>query len=67
MDNIKSANELDQCDIIITGDINFSQNNWETLYSPHSFEIKILEKLIELIFTQHAQTQFDVALSSKNW
>ena len=64
VEDIESANELDQCDIIITGDINFSQTNWETLSSPNAYEIQILEKYVEVNLTQHAKTQLDVVLRS---
>ena len=47
IENMKSADERDPCDIKIAGDINFSQTNWETLSSPNIYETQILEGIVE--------------------
>ena len=62
INDLKLALEPSRCDIIITGDINFSQTNWKTLSSSDLYEIPILEKFTDLNLTQHAPTQLDVML-----
>ena len=60
--DLKLATESSRCDIILTGDINFSQTNWKTLSFSDLYEIPTLEKFTDINFTQHARTQLDVIL-----
>ena len=62
MANLKLANKKNLCDLILTGDINFSQTYWEALSSSDIYEIQLLDKLVELNLSQHAPTQLDVLL-----
>ena len=62
MANLKLANKNDLCDLILTGDINFSQTYWEALSSSDIYESQLLDKLVELNLSQHAPTQLDVLL-----
>ena len=62
MANLKIANKNDLCDLILTGDINFSQTYWEALSSSDIYESQLLDKLVELNLSQHAPTQLDVLL-----
>ena len=60
--DLKLAAEPIRCDIIITGDTNFSQTNWKPHSSSYLYEIPILEIFTYLNLTQHAPTQFDVMI-----
>ena len=60
--NLKLANKNDLCDLILTGDIHFSQTYWEALSSSDIYESQLLDKLVELNLSQHAPTQLDVLL-----
>ena len=64
--NKKSAILSGHCDITVTGDINFSQTNWETVSSPNDYETQILEKFKEYTLAQHANTQLDVVLCDRS-
>ena len=63
-EDIKSSNKLNQCEIIITGDIYFSPKNWKTVFKTNPYGTQIPENFVELILYQHAKAQLNVRLSS---
>ena len=48
--------------LILTGDINFSKTDWESMSSSDDNEIAFIEKWSELNFSNSAKRQFDVVL-----
>ena len=53
-------------DLIIIGDINFSEANWKKISSQNQYENEILENLIESNMTQFKAAQLDVILGNCN-
>ena len=66
IEDIKSANEVDQCDIINTGKKTFSTLIRKQFPHQSHYEIQILEKIFELKLTEHGKIQLDVVLSSNS-
>ena len=48
--------------LILTGDINFSKTDWESMSSSDDYENAFIEKLFELNFSNIAKRQLDVVL-----
>ena len=48
--------------LILTGDINFSKIDWESMRSSDDYKNAFIEKLFELNFSNNAKRQLDVVL-----
>ena len=60
LENLATENHCN--DIVLTGDLNFSNTNWRNMSSRNDYEATTIEKLVNLNLTNFAPSQLDVFL-----
>ena len=60
LENLPTENHCN--DIVLTGDLNFSNTNWRNMSSRNDYEATTIEKLVNLNLTNFAPSQLDVFL-----